>query len=281
MPQRDKSTYLPRGRVEIVCDRCGKSLQVGIPKVFLGGNDLEMLEIRNLLRARGFESIDAGLGWGAKASAYGSQVEEAHQQGYVPILVELEVDVALPEFAVVVDHHGARSGEWASILQICGILGIRLNRRMRLVAANDTGGYFGLVSFGATEEEMEQILREDRMVQGFTPEMEEISAQAVADAEFHPDLDLTVVRLPFSKFAAVKAILWLSGHKNVVCVASDGEVEFQGDGAVAKAVSKEFSDSSPWSGGAGLGHHSRFDAYVGMYADADELIEFVKAALSA
>ncbi|PJA38712.1 hypothetical protein CO180_02805 [candidate division WWE3 bacterium CG_4_9_14_3_um_filter_41_6] len=248
---------------------------------FLGGNDLEMETIRQLLIKRGEEVVDDHLGWGAKASTYENQIWDTAANGNVPILVELEVDIDLPGNTVVVDHHGARSGEEASILQIRDILGTEPTRRMQLVAANDVSGFFGLRDFGATLEEIKQIMWEDRKVQGFTPQMEAISAQAVTDAEYVADIDLTIVHLPFSKFAAAKAILWLSGHKNIVCVADDGEIEFQGDGAVAQAVSKEFTSSNPWSGGAGLGHAGRPDAYVGMYADADVLVKFVKAELKA
>lgn len=239
---------------------------------FIGGPDGEMVEIEKLLISLGEEVVNLGLGWGAKALDYLPQILAVMERGDTPVLIELDG-------LLVVNHHMDDSGREASILQVCAILGKEPTRWMQLVAANDVSGFFGLRDFGATPEDIERTMRFDREAQGFTLEMEAISAQAVADAEYIVDIDLTIVYLPFSKFAAAKAILWLSGHKNIVCIAADGEIEFQGDGAVAKAVAKEFASSNPWSGGSGLGHAGRPDAYVGGYANTEKLVEFVQAQL--
>lgn len=54
---------------------------------FLGGRDLEMVTIRDLLLASGVDSADvhdAELRWGAKASAYRTS-DERRQQRLCPI----------------------------------------------------------------------------------------------------------------------------------------------------------------------------------------------------
>ena len=106
---------------------------------FLGGQDLEMLTIRKLLVDSGQTYLDKSLGWGVKASAYAKEIAMIHQDGITPVLVELEIDIKLPESAVVVDHHNDRSGEEASILQVAQLLGIMPTRDQILVAANDSG----------------------------------------------------------------------------------------------------------------------------------------------
>jgi len=244
---------------------------------FLGGLDLEMVEIKMRLKAAGATIQDRGLSWGAKASAYSAEIAACLEAGATPVLVELEIDVPLSPTVMVIDHHGNASANPASLLQVLALLGVGPDRRALLVAANDTGGYFGLLSFEASEAEIAQILSEERAVQGFTSEMEAASQKAVSEAQYSSNL--VVIRLPFSRFAAAKTTLWLKGHKNMVFIAEDGsgEVEFQGDGYGAKSIAKKFNANHPWSGGAGLGQSGRPDAYVGMYiSTADQLIEFVK-----
>lgn len=79
---------------------------------FLGGQDLEMQTIRELLE----ESVpgqlyDKKLGWGAKASAYNEEIGQSLGTGCTPVLIELENDIELmEEQCLVVDHHGERAG---------------------------------------------------------------------------------------------------------------------------------------------------------------------------
>jgi hypothetical protein len=66
--------------------------------LFLGGHDLEMVEISKLLAARDDVVIhdhDHGLAWGAKASAYLPELRTALAETNRVVLVELEDD--LPE----------------------------------------------------------------------------------------------------------------------------------------------------------------------------------------
>jgi hypothetical protein len=256
------------------------------PMFFIGGLDLEMAEILVILKTHGHKFVDAGLLWGAKASAYGNQISEAAVVGFVPVLIELEVDVDLPEEAIVIDHHGSRSGEPASLLRVLAMMSLSPTRRQELVAANDVSGFFGLKKARATDEEIDHILREERELVGFTQEMEEISVRAAEHAFYIPyKSTLTCVHLPFSRFAAAKAYLWLQGRKNMIFFAEDGsgEVEFQGDGAIVQAFVEKFASLKPWSGGAGLGKKRRYDAYVGMYMSDEQerfaLQEFVRSKL--
>jgi len=63
---------------------------------FLGGQDLEMVTIHQILIENGFSLVhDRSLGWGARASAYRSEIHAALNAGHVPVLIELQDDLGL------------------------------------------------------------------------------------------------------------------------------------------------------------------------------------------
>jgi len=70
---------------------------VYLPHIFLlGGHDLEMLTIRELLHAHAPECfVDKGLSWGARASAYRGEIEAVLKAGLTPVLVELVDDIGI------------------------------------------------------------------------------------------------------------------------------------------------------------------------------------------
>ena len=53
---------------------------------FLGGQDLEMVTIRDLLAQESCPYHDKGLGWGARASDYRTEIEAVLAQGQIPVL---------------------------------------------------------------------------------------------------------------------------------------------------------------------------------------------------
>ena len=83
---------------------------------FLGGYDLEMLTIRQLIEEVGDIPLhDRHVGWGAKASTYGSEITACQSAGRTPVLVELNDDLGLDATAttkpvVLIDHHDERAG---------------------------------------------------------------------------------------------------------------------------------------------------------------------------
>lgn len=72
---------------------------------FIGGKDLEMETIKQLLSAHNQPYIDKNLGWGAKTSAYEAEISQAAADGKTPVVIELEQDCKLPENAINIDHH--------------------------------------------------------------------------------------------------------------------------------------------------------------------------------
>ncbi len=179
-------------------------------KFFLGGADREMAEIKRYLETEGFPFEDAGFKWGAKVSAYGGKIAEAARDGFTPVLVELEVDCDLPEGTVAVDHHGKRSGESASILQVLNLLGKEPTPRDHLIADNDTSGPTGLRRLGYRKAEIDEIRSGE-----FRPNPEIIAEclRALDEADAYraaAEGELVIVRPAHSKCGPIAdCLVWL------------------------------------------------------------------------
>lgn len=149
---------------------------------FLGGGDAEMAEIRAILREKKIPFHDRGLCWGAKVSDYGAEIRDLPDDA-IPVLVELTPDMAVPEAGVVIDHHGDQAGKdrKTSIEQTADLLGLELNRRQRLIAANDRGHIRAMREMGAFDEEIREIRELDRAAQGVTAEDERLAERSVRE----------------------------------------------------------------------------------------------------
>lgn len=223
---------------------------------FLGGQDLEMTEIAKMLATNGQPFDDAQMQWGAAASKYGDRISQVTATGKTPVLIELAEDVDLPKNTILVDHHGARSNEPASISQIADLLGIEMTRDQKLVAANDRGYIAGMQRAGATAEEISDIRARDRAAQGVTPEHEaQAEAAMLTEKEFNSPDGLAVVRCAHSKVAPIMDRYRAQedgGPKGILVLSDDGEVNYSGPGHIAKQLTEYFPENS-WSGGEGLG----------------------------
>ncbi|MBI5004431.1 hypothetical protein HZC00_05060 [Candidatus Kaiserbacteria bacterium] len=229
-------------------------------KFFLGGADAEMRHIAEVLSTNDVPFVDAGLGWGAHASAYAAEIAVAAQDGFTPVLVELDNElhaatewspaknpVALPPGTVVVDHHGNRSGEPASILQVLALIGREPTRWDDLIAANDSGFIPAMLAIGATDWEVDSVRAADRSAQGITPEQESEAERAIASTEV--DGRLKVVHLAHSKCATITDRLF-GRYDQLLVLSGDGEANFYGDGALCAVLKEKFAG---WTGGSGLG----------------------------
>lgn len=221
---------------------------------FLGGRDLEMVTIRDLLAqfAPG-RFHDRGLAWGAKTSAYRNEIEEALQQGCRPVLVELEDDLGLASAAndrtvVVVDHHGPRAGadRPTSLEQVFTLLGLpesEWTRRLALVAANDRGHVRAMQAIGASPEEIARVRAADRAAQGISPAEEELGRAAAARAKSHFGGRLTVVDLPHGRTATVTDALDAAaggpGYDNLL-IFCPAETCFFGSGRAIDSLQARF-----------------------------------------
>jgi hypothetical protein len=230
-------------------------------RFFLGGRDLEMVEIGRLVRQTLGDStaVDRALPWhAARASAYRAEIEAALAAGRVPVLVELRDDLP-PDLAARcrwLDHHGAQAGadRPTALEQVFALLGLPAaawTRRLALVAANDRGWIPELRAMGASAAEIAALRTEDRAAQGVTPAEEAAGAQALAGAERALGGRLLVVRLPHARTAAVTDRAALTSPPDAppdVLVLSPAEVNFSGGGGAVARLAARWPGG--WWGGA-------------------------------
>lgn len=241
------------------------SVDVSERHFFLGGHDLEMVTIRDLLERERAAFHDAGLGWGVKASSYREEIGAALARNVTPVLVELPDDLGLGERAIHVDHHNERSSSDAatSLHQVFRLLGLppeQWTRRFELVAANDRGWIPEMRASGATEDEIRNIRAEDRKAQGVTTEDERIAEAACQDAERLLSPPLTIIRLPGKRTSPVIDRLAFGERRTPdVLVLSHAvsdpstltEVNFSGDPYLVERLAQRFGG---WHGLGFWGH---------------------------
>jgi len=227
---------------------------------FLGGCDLEMLTIRELLEeAAPGAFYDKHLLWGAKASEYKSAIYEYLKNGRIPVLIELENDIELSEKQVIfVDHHGKRAGinKPTSLRQVFDLLELpkeKWSSRYELVAANDRGYIPAMLEAGATKEEIIKVRAADRKAQGITRKEEVEAGKAIEDAEVLAEGMMTVINLPHTHTACVSDPLQTelggAGYKNLIVFSPrQKQVNFFGSGHLVLALNKKFPGG--WFGGA-------------------------------
>lgn len=189
---------------------------------FLGGKDLEMLEIRKILEEHNIPFSDKGLDWGAAASAYGDEIAQVADQGFIPVLVELKVDIDLPEGTKDVNHHDDRSDEPAAILQVVELLQMSPSRWQQLVAINDVNFSHGLLEFGATHTEIALVRAADRKAQGITDEQERQAEEAFKQLQVEVVNGIHVGiadNVPHDRFAPIQDFAFLAGNVDLlICI---------------------------------------------------------------
>ncbi|MEZ4885622.1 MAG: hypothetical protein R3E32_12890 [Chitinophagales bacterium] len=146
----------------------------------IGGHDLEMLEIIQILERNELPYIDKKLTWGAKLSAY----KELFDSSKILVGIELQEDIPCPNNYISIDHHNERANELASIEQIAELLGIQLSYYQQLVAANDKGYIPAMRALGASESDIIFIRQKDRAAQGVTEQDELWGKEAVSNLQW-------------------------------------------------------------------------------------------------
>ncbi len=214
--------------------------------VFLiGGYDLEMLEIINILKGEGLNFIDKKLSWGAKLSAY----QDFFDSDGTFVGIELIEDIKTPQKYVAIDHHNERSGEPASIEQVAELLGIKLTYYQQIVAANDKGYIPAMRALKASEAEIQSIRRKDRAAQGVTEQDELWGEEAVSNLEWRKDV--VVVYTKSDRFSPVTDRL----EVDKLIVYNDHSLNYYGVN-VNKLVEKYrnlIEEGKAYSGGGDMG----------------------------
>lgn len=224
---------------------------------FLGGHDLEMLTIRELIEQHAQAVIhDKQLSWGASTSDYESEIHNAIKTSATPVLIELKQDLDLPQNKIrIIDHHGPLAGhdQPTSLEQVFALLDLPdhlWTRHLALVAANDRGYIPAMLKLNATTEEIQSIRFQDRQAQGITAKEEQAAIEALNKLEYLLDGRLIVSHLPHNKTAALVDRLQLeAGDPSIqnILVISPDEINFFGVGKAVYALAEQYPQG--WDGG--------------------------------
>ena len=171
----------------------------------LGGNDLEMSEIRNILSKNNILYFDRSLSWSnAYLKEYTQELERYGKMEGVSLygveLNERDCD-SIPSNYIRIDHHNDFSSYPASILQVAAVLSIPVSRYQQLIAANDSGYIPGMIEIGATPEEINAIRLLDREKQGVTLKDEEMAITSIENRTI--DQGIIVVKSETNRFSPI------------------------------------------------------------------------------
>ena len=191
----------------------------------LGGADLEMHTIRDVLSREGITFFDHHLRWdNALLSSYKLELQTV-KDGQIVFGIELREDIMPPECYRAIDHHNELSASPCALEQVMKIFQQPMNRYEQLVAANDKSYIPGMLELDASEEEIESIRRADRKAQGVTDEEEHLAEKAIASNLEIKD-DLIIVQALCSRFSPICDRLF-PYHK--LLIYTDSEWMYYGD----------------------------------------------------
>ncbi|MCL5027634.1 MAG: hypothetical protein M1480_01305, partial [Bacteroidetes bacterium] len=183
---------------------------------FLGGYDAEMLEIKDILTKHNIHFYDKKLQWdNAKISAYKNEISTL-KENEIPVLIELLIDVELPQRTVIVDHHNESESKPSSIEQIAELLGIELNRWQKLIAANDKGYIPAMKDLCASENEIKQIRELDRREQGVTEQDEKLAEDSIEKNREEKN-GFTIIESFTEKFSPITDRLYGKTNNLLIC----------------------------------------------------------------
>jgi hypothetical protein len=173
----------------------------------LGGSDLEMQEIENILAENNIEYENLALTWSdASWEKYSDIANKKIKEGYTVVGVELFNKEYKPPKALDIDHHNERRCEPAAIEQVAHLLDVELNAYQKLVAANDKGHIPGLIRAGASYNQIKEIRKKEHDIQGITNKDLEKVRQAIRTSELINNV--TVIRYNEEKFLPVSDLLY-------------------------------------------------------------------------
>ena len=195
----------------------------------LGGNDLEMVTIKNLLVNAGEQFETHDLRWdNAKLSSYEKTLEEyGNSPDYQIYGVELNEDIPHPDNYVRIDHHNDFANKPSSLEQVATLLGLAMDRHMQLVAANDSRYIPGMIKLGASREEIDDIRRADRAAQGVSEGDDERLAEESLKSCKGDASNLYVVKSLTSKFSTICDRMY--PYRRLL-IYNDDVAEFYGEG---------------------------------------------------
>lgn len=222
---------------------------------FLGGHDAEMMEIKNILSIHGYPFEDADLQWdNAKVSAYRDKLA-SFPADKIPVLIELGIDMAVPDNKKIIDHHGKNAGsdKKTSLEQIAELLQIQLTRDQQLISANDRGHIRCMLAIGAKPEEILEIRALDRKAQNINEQDYLFADEAISQTQ-EPFPGVALIASKTNRTAAIIDKIW--NRYQTIIIKAPGEIHVSGPGKLIEALKahyKKITEAKPdvrsWSGG--------------------------------
>lgn len=227
---------------------------------FLGGHDLEMQTIRELLEHQKETYIDKQLRWdNAYLKCYEDELKQyANQDTYQLYGIELnDPDHIAEEYQNyhLIDHHTMYNDRPSCLIQIAYLLDIPLTRYQQLVAANDCGYIPAMQQIGATSIEIADIRQKDRKAQGVTLQDEELAIKAIKENK-QTFGDLILIKALSPKFSPICDRLY--PVKNLLIYTED-ELMYYGErkDQLVQLFKKEITEGKFFYGGG-------TDGYIGI-----------------
>ncbi len=171
--------------------------------ILLGGHDLEMNAIKQMLEARDdCIIIDKQLHWdNAYLSTYLDELSK--YEGLDIYGIELNENInPLPDNYHRIDHHNDKYHLKSSLEQIAEVFGIELSQEQVLIAANDKGYIPAMKAMGATDDDIMDIRQRDRKAQGVTDEDEHLAEQSIQENLTHYE-NIIIVKSLTNKFSPI------------------------------------------------------------------------------
>lgn len=225
------------------------------PRIFLlGGKDLEMLTIRQLLEQYGEAFYDKNLAWGAKLSDYADELQDCAEKGITAYGIELTADITPPANYVRIDHHNDLPPQPSALEQVATLIGHAVTREERLVAANDHGFIPAMQAMGASPEEIARIRAMDREAQGITQADEELAEQSIRELRTQRGRATVIQSLP-KLFTPIADRMY--GQTNRLVCWRPHKLTYYGEGAgqLALQFAEWIADKTAYAGG---GEHGYF-----------------------
>lgn len=221
----------------------------------LGGYDLEMVTIRDILEERRITSADRQLQWDNACLSFYKEELDLYGEAGSPwriFGIELREDIPAPANYTRIDHHNQYAVLPSALEQVMELLRLPLDRYQRLVAANDKGYIPGMRALGATAEEISSIRHADRKAQGVTGEEEGFAELAITVNR--EDLgDLIVIHALSSRFSPICDRLFPYRH---LLIYTDEEWVYYGEGlsGIKAVFTDDLLQGKIYSGGGDKGY---------------------------
>ena len=213
----------------------------------LGGMDLEMLSIKEILQENGVKYVDKNLSWGAKLSEYKDIINKANEYDKI-YGIELIEDIKTPKNYIAIDHHGKKWCRPSAIEQVAEILNIKLNYKQLLIAANDRGYIEAMRQMGASKSEIEDIRRQDRKAQGVTPKEEKIAKEEAKRVQQKDGI--WIIQTTLKHFSPLSDILLIEDKKPLI-IYNDESLIYYGNRVLklSEIFAKDIKDNLAYYGG--------------------------------